>query len=243
MKNYLETNTPMRKIGKVIFPIVMLALFFSACAARSQPAPSEAQAEQQDETTAIKKTLSPFNLIDGTDYLMAGIIPDENREGSFDPFQWINSGGYSSRYSSYTTYNYVFFNTADATYLRLLPTNEYAIIETAGFPQQIYDPTLAQQPPAPIIETWLYKVVKADSNADKILDGRDLVSIAISDVGGNGYTELIENVDEIISQYNKDNFNLFIFYKSGGKNFAASINLITRKLIITTEMDLGEDVQ
>ncbi len=89
----------------------------------------------------------------------------------------------------------------------------------------------------------MYSVIKKDTNNDGYFGDRDKLTIAISDVGGNGYAELIENVDAILSQIYKDNSALFIIYNADEKNFIAKLNPSTREIISTTEMDLGEDVK
>ena len=222
--------------------VLMLVLFTTACIPDIAREVSPAAVESASTPVPVEKSLSSFNPIQGTSYLMAGIIPKPaTRETSLNPFQWINSS-LSSGYSPYFTYNYVFFNVNTEAYHRLLPTNEYVINQTTGFPQLVYDPANPDQP-APVVEFWVYGVVKADSNADGFLDYRDKFTAAISDVGGNGYTELIENVDAVLSQYYKDNLNLFIIYTASEKNFIAKINPSTRELVSTTEMDLGEDVK
>lgn len=191
----------------------------------------------------VEKILSSFNPILGTDYLMAGVVsaPD-TRDSSFNPLEWINNSGRG--YSSYSTgtYNYVFFNLNTEEYKRLLPTNEYSIFQTSGFPVLQYDPANPDQP-APTVEWWVYSVIKTDTNTDGYFGSGDKLTIAISDVGGNGYTEVIENVDAILSQIYKDSSALFIIYNADKKNFIAKINPSTREIISTTEMDLGEDVK
>jgi hypothetical protein len=189
----------------------------------------------------VEKILSPFNPIKGTNYLMAGIISAPvSRESSLNPLEWINSSS-SSSYSS-GTYNYVFFNLSTEEYKRLLPANDYVIFQTAGFPTLQYDPANPNQP-APIVKWWVYSVVKKDTNKDGNLGYGDKLTIGITDVGGNGYTELIENVDAILSQIYKDDSAMFIIYNADQKNYIAKINPSTRKVISTTEMDLGGDVK
>ena len=228
---------------RLLTALVFLAfLFTSACLPNfaREIAPSAVQAGSTPKP--VEKILSSFNPIQGTSYLMAGIIPKpETREGSLNPFEWISNSSYSSGYTSFT-YNYVFFNVDTETYIRLLPVNDYNISQTTGFPQPVYDPANPEKP-APVIEFWVYGVVKADTSGDGFFDYRDKLTIAVSDVGGNGYTELIENVDAILSQYYKDGVSLFIIYSSNDKNFIAKINPSTRALLSTTEMDLGGDVK
>ena len=224
--------------------LLALVLAFSAlaCGRNIISQDSSVNAEAPDAPKPIEKTLSSFTAIAGTDYLMAGIVPIEvTRDSTLNPFEWISSSGYSS-YTSYATYNYVFFNTQTEEYHRLLPDNNSVILQTAGFPQQVYDPNDPQKP-APVIEFWMFNIIKADTNGDTYFDYRDKLTIGISDVGGSGYTELIQNVDVIQSQYYKDSSNFFIIYNVNNKNFIAKVNPITRQILSTTEMDLGEDVK
>ena len=229
---------------RFFIPSLVLVISFStlACSRNIIPQSSAPSVEQPAAPVPVEKTLSSFTAIAGTDYLMAGIVPIEvTRDSSLNPFEWINNSGYSN-YSAYATYNYVFFNTQTEEYHRLLPDNNSIILQTAGFPQQVYDPNDPQKP-APVIEFWMFNIIKADTNGDTYFDYRDKLTIGISDVGGSGYTELIQNVDVIQSQYYKDPSNFFIIYNVNDKNFIAKVNPITRQILSTTEMDLGEDVK
>lgn len=226
--------------------ILLLALSISfsilACGRGIIPQDPSVNAEAPEPPKPVEKTLSTFNPIQGTDYLMAGIVPIElTRDASLNPFEWISSSGYSG-YSAYATYNYVFFNTQTEEYHRLLPDNNSIIFQTAGFPQLVYDPNDPEKP-APVIEFWMFNIIKADTNGDGYFDYRDKLTIGIADVSGANYTELIANVDAIQSQYYKDTSNFFIIYNVNEKNFIAKVNPITRAIVSTTEMDLGEDVK
>lgn len=223
--------------------LVALVLAFStlACTRSIIPQEPSGNAAAPDAPKPVEKTLSSFTPITGTDYLMGGIVPVEiTRDSSINPFEWISRSGYSGY--SYFTYNYVFFNTQNAEYHRLLPDNNSIILQTAGFPQQVYDPNDPTKP-APTIEFWMYNIIKADTNGDANFDYLDKLTVGISDVGGGNYTELIENVDFIQSQYYKDASNFFVIYNVNEKNFIAKVNPITREVLSTTEMDLGEDVK
>jgi hypothetical protein len=198
-------------------------------------------AEPAPTPQPVKKILSSFTSVQGTNYLMAGVVTAPvSREGSLNPLEWINSSS-SSSYSS-GTYNYVFFNLGTEEYKRLLPTNEYVIFQTSGFPTLQPDPAVPNKP-APTVEWWVYSIIKKDTNHDGNLGYGDKLTISISDVGGNGYIELIENVDAILSQIYKDNSAMFIIYNADQKNYIAKINPSTSKVVTTTEMDLGEDVK
>jgi hypothetical protein len=203
--------------------------------------PSITGAEPAPTLQPVKKILSTFTPVQGTNHLMAGIISAPvSRENSLNPLEWINNSSYSS-YSS-GTYNYVFFNLDTEEYKRLLPTNEYVIFQTASFPTLQYDPAEPDKP-APIVKWWVYSIIKKDTNHDGSLGYEDKITIGISDVGGSGYTELVENVDAIQGQIYKDDFAMFIMYNADRKNFIAKINPSTREVLSTTEMDLGEDVK
>jgi len=229
----------MKRIPIFIF---IIALSFSTLACARSAAPQQASPQGGTPPPPVEKTLSTFNPIPGTDYLMAGIVPATvARDSSLNPFAWISSSGYST-YSSYNIYNYVFFNTVTGEYHRLLPANNFVILQTAGYPQPVYDPSEPNKP-APPIEFWVYNMVKTDFNGDGYFDYRDKITVAFSDVSGNGYTELIENVDVILSEYYKDASTFLVIYNVNQKNFVAKINPVTREILSTTEMDLGEDVK
>jgi hypothetical protein len=233
----------MMKRGFILFIVVTsLMVAGTSCAQLLRTSnPSVTGAEPAPTLQPVKKILSSFTPIQGTDHLMAGIISAPvSRESSLNPLEWINNSS-SSSYSS-GTYNYVFFNLGTEEYKRLLPTNEYVVFQTAGFPTLQFDPAQPDKP-APIVEWWVYSIIKKDTNKDGNLGYEDKITISISDVGGTGYTELIENVDAILGQIYKDNSAMFIMYNADKKNYIAKINPSTREVVTTTEMDLGEDVK
>lgn len=227
---------------KRIFIILSISFLVMACIPDIVGGGS-AEVENPEATPkVVEKKLSSFNLVQGTNYLMAGITAAPvSRESSLNPFEWINNSRAYYDYS-YSTFNYVFYNLNTEAYQRLLPTNDYVIAQTLGFPILQYDPSNPDQP-APPIEYWVFAVVKSDSNNDEQLNYEDKLTIAVSDVGGNGYTELIQNADVILSQYYKDGSSLIIIYNADNKNYIAKLNPSTRELISTVEMDLGEDVK
>jgi hypothetical protein len=231
----------MTKRGLILF-IVALSLTIAGPSCTQFPlAYNQSGAEPAPTPQPVKKILSAFTAIQGTHYLMAGVISAPvSRESGLNPLEWINSSS-SSTYSS-GTYNYIFFNLDTEEYRRLLPANEYVIFQTAGFPVLQPDPAVPDKP-APTVEWWVYSIIKKDTNQDGGLGYEDKLTIGISDVGGNGYTELIENVDTILSQIYKDSSAMFIIYYADQKNYIAKINPSMSKVISTTEMDFGEDVK
>lgn len=224
----------------MILLVVMLAV--TACIPDIVGGSPSGSSEPAPTPQPVEKILSSFNPIQGTNILMAGVISAPvSRDSSFNPLEWINNSGSYSSYSS-GTHNYVFFNLDTEEYKRLLPTNEYTIYQTSGFPILQYDPANPDQP-APPVEWWLYGVIKKDTNNDGFFSYEDKLTIGLSDVGGNGYTELVENVDAILGQVYKNNVTLFVMYHADQKNYIAKINPSTREVLTTTEMDLGEDIK
>ena len=228
--------------NKTISIIVLLALFVTSCIPDIVGGGGSVEVSEPGQTPQpSEKILSSFNPIQGTEYYMAAIVTaPATRDSSINPFDWISNSGYSS-YSS-GTYNYIFFNLRTEQHKTLLPTNKYFIIKTSGFPAEQYDPAKPDKP-APVIEWWLFSIAKADTNNDSRTDFQDKLTIGLSDVGGNGYTELIQNVDTSLGEIYKDSSNMFIMYNANDKNYIAKINPSTREVINTTELDLGEDVK
>ena len=188
----------------------------------------------------VEKHLSAFRPIEGTSYMIADISgnPQTEERGSFSPFRWIESG--YSGYSGYEIYNYVFFSSETETFNRLLPINEYVVLQIAGFPPGT--PTEKPEDFKPVM-WWMYVLAKADTDKNGILDYKDKVTIGVTDVGGNSPTELIPDVESVLGHILKDENTLFVIYHSLDKNYIAKIDLPGRQLVSTTEMNLGDDVK
>jgi hypothetical protein len=186
-----------------------------------------------------EKHLSAFQPIEGTDYMIANISgnPAEERSAS-SPFSWIERG--YSGYSGYEIYNYVFFGRETETFNRLLPTNEYVVLQIIGFPSGA-----ATDKPEDFesVRWWLYVLAKADTDKNGILDYQDKLTIGVTDVGGNSPTEVIPDVDNVLGHTLKDDNTLFVIYHSLDKNYVAKIDLPSRQIVSTNEMDLGNDVK
>ena len=186
----------------------------------------------------VEKHLSSFRPIEGTDYLIADISGNPSEERStFSPFNWIERG--YSGYSGYEIYNYVFFNRDTEAFNRLVPTNDYVVLQIIGFPA--VTPTQNPKDFEPV-RWWLYVLAKADTDQNGILDYQDKLTIGVTDVGGNTPTEVIPDIDSVLGYTLKDN-TLFVIYHSLDKNYVAKIDLPGRQVLSTDEMDLGNDVK
>ena len=186
-----------------------------------------------------EKHLSTFRAIEGTDYMIANISgnPAEERSDS-SPFSWIERG--YSGYSGYEIYNYVFFGSETETFNKLLPTNEYVVLQITGFPSGV--PTDKPEDFEPV-KWWMYVLAKTDTDKNGILDYKDKLTIGITDVGGNGPAEVISDVDSVLGHMLKDDDTLFVIYHSLDKNYVAKIDLPSRQVISMSEIDLGDDVK
>lgn len=222
-----------------ILSLAMISLFIigTACSRLTQP-PSSIAIESTVQP--VEKHLSAFRPIEGTSYMIADISgnPQPEERGSFSPFRWIESG--YSGYSGYEIYNFVFFNSDTETFNKLLPTNEYVVLQIVGFPSGT--PTEKPEDFKPVM-WWMYLLAKTDTDNSGILDTKDKKTIGVTDVGGNSPTELIPDVESVLGHVLKEENTLFVIYHSRDKNYIAKIDLPGRQLVSTTEMNLGDDVK
>jgi hypothetical protein len=181
--------------------------------------------------------LGAFQELAGTDYLMAPIATPRGRE---------ELSVKSEDYRTDLARNYLFVNLTDKSSHLLLPTNDYLILEAkvlpaVGQPKEkrtapATDPAKTDAKPAPGGAKWLYyRVVKIDTDNDKHLTGNDRWTVALSDVSGGDYKELIDNVEKILYETNRAD-NLVLIYRADGKNQIAEINLSTKQVSITRDL-------
>jgi hypothetical protein len=221
---------------KFILTLSLFTVFLTACSGlvgrSAKPTDGEAT------LVPVQKTLGAFYPIAGTHYQMASIATDQSasdsRSNGYDLSQLFSSGR-----SDYGVYNYVFFDVEAEKVQALLPDNQNIILSVQGYPTPNATVT-----PEISIAWWLYTLVKQDTNEDGALTYTDSKTLSISDVGGNGYTELIVDVEQVLGDAYKDGNKLLVIYRSKGKNFLASIDLTTRKVTRTSEFpSFGNDVK
>lgn len=162
----------------------------------------------------VKMSLSNFQQLSGTPYLMAPINSQQNYRHSY----YDKTAG--------SIRNYLFVNGNDKSAKKLLTKNDFLFLNSQNVVQQN-----AQTKIDKVNGIW-YTLVTTDTNNDKRLDSRDQKIIAVSDVSGNGYTEMIKKIDRVLGSHQKNQNNVLVFYESGGKNFFAEIDVFRRKLII-----------
>ena len=209
------------------FIIVIGILLFNVSCNRHS---ADSQVQNLRANPNNKRTLGQFKAISGTDYMIANIGSDG--KGEYESF----SGGYGS--GGYA-HNYVFLNTKDNIVIRLLPTNDYLIVETARYPQADKDDKNVR--PA----RWItYSIVKSDTNNDKKLSPEDWDVMAVSDVSGNDYKEVLSGIEKYYGQTMRDEATLIVIYQKDKKKYVSSLDLISKTVISTNELpDLGQDVE
>ncbi|MEO1429019.1 MAG: hypothetical protein AAFV71_08160 [Cyanobacteria bacterium J06633_8] len=159
----------------------------------------------------VKASLGNFRELEGTSYLIAPInYQQDYRQNSY-------AKGAS------TTRNYLFVNANDKSAQRLVPENDYLFLNA----QEVF----LERRAGKIARGMWYEVVKADSNDDKRLDEKDKKTIAVSDVSGSDYTEVIDEVDRLLGSHQKSSKTLLVFYELDGREYVGEINIPKRVLV------------
>ncbi len=222
---------------------LLLAAFATAsCGGAGRGVPvverhSAANASPPTNANDPKVQLGTFQELVGSDYLMAPIATPRGREEYS-----IKSDGSRADYAR----NYLFVNLADKSSHLLLPTNDYLILESKVLPAAGQakeskaapqtEPTKDAGKAVPSGAKWLYyRVVKTDSDNDKHLTTSDRWTVALSDISGRDYKELINDVEAILYETNRAD-NLILIYRADGKNQIAEINLSTKQVTITKDL-------
>jgi hypothetical protein len=217
-----------RWVALILFSLLCLTLLTSCSEVRQVVNPSGAQTTANNsQDNQQNKSLGTFSPVPGTRYLNAQITEAQD-----------SSIRYSSDYKGSVIYNLVYFDPASARMTRLLPSNDFRVIAT------IYLPTSETTQPPQLVSWALYSIVKRDSNNDRTLNEKDERTLAMTDAGGQGYTELIENIKELYGHTMTDTNSLTVIYLKGGRLLTSKINLQKRQVESTQELpSLGSDVK
>lgn len=164
--------------------------------------------------------LGNFESIAHTNYLMAPVFSKQSYQQSY-----YEKGASAVR-------NYLFVNAIDKTTNWLVETNNYLFLSADKLHWS------DNKPDEGTIKWIKYRVVKSDTNADGRLTDKDRWAIAFTDATGKGYTELIQNVEELLGSTLRDENTLIIFYKIDQKRFVSEINLPLRKITETKELPI-----
>ena len=190
-----------------------------------------AQNAQPAVAEATTKIIGTFSTISGTPYLRAPLIEVAERSSGFS----LSSSTYSAPQAS----NYVYLNLETEQTQQLLPDNDAIILENIALPEPSSNDTSDW-----VIEWFLYRIVKEDSNDDDRFSEEDLQIIALSDAGGQGYTELIDGVNQLHGRALRDPQTLLVIYRKDNALWLSEIDLPQRAVVATTELpSFGDDVR
>ena len=167
---------------------------------------------------ATKFGLGSFEIVEGTPYRLAPVTIEQE----------VDRGYYSK--GAVSPANYLVLNVKDKSAIRLVPKNNTLFIQTQKIGKNDKEGKLVKTS-----GIW-YTVVKADTNDDKHLSEEDRKTIAVSDVSGANYTEVIPKVDRLLNTFQINETNVLIIYETDGKSFVAELDLSQRQVIETKEL-------
>ncbi len=197
----------------------------------------------KDETAEkTKYVMGEFSLTKGTDYLIAPVYTDYSGKGRIMNFSNSEYGDYSSKKGDDSLVNnYIFVNRQDLSSRKLFPDNRATILAAQQLGEAGTEGTGSNQKTiVKNIKAILYQVVKADTNSDKKLDHQDKKSIAIADVNGGNYQELVTGIDRVINIHSQSKDKRIVFYQTGPDYFAASIDIPSRSAKMNKLQSIAE---
>jgi hypothetical protein len=195
---------------------------------------------QAAPATAPKVLMTNFQQLNGTPYLYAPIyIATEEQSRSIAKQIKSAVAKSASSYDSSSEWdytidirNYLFVHRDNLSASKLLTDNNARILQLEQIGESF--PVLVKsdrdRPPSGLkkVTALWYVAAPKDTNGDKLIDGRDRKSIAISEVSGANYTEVIKDIDKIIFIQPKGIEHRLAIYMSGKKYFVADIDTTKR---------------
>jgi hypothetical protein len=177
-------------------------------------------------------SVNNFQRIRGTRYLKAEITQEQS------------SRGLSSSSSGRMTRNLVFLDGDSLDSHKLFEQNSNLIVSSTEYPTS----EKATDPATKNLETgtqWLvYEVIKSDTNGNGQIDFQDQITVAFSDGGGVGYTEVLSGLDQVLSISMSTSGRLVVVYARSGSRSASIVDLAQHKVIMTKPLAaLGPDVK
>jgi hypothetical protein len=207
----------------------------------SHPANAEGAAEKKNYV------LGEFVAVSGTDYLSAPVYIDYSGKGRTEAVLSASdeySGAKGAKGGGALVNNYVFVNQKDLSSRKLLPNNKSVILDEHQYGEDIRnpDPKVKVDPAAKPknIKSVLYRVVNADTNNDKVIDGKDKKTIAIADADGSNYKELVPGIERILKIHNPSKDKQVVLYQTGSDFFVASIDIPGRSAQINKLQSIAE---
>lgn len=177
----------------------------------TEPTINDLANKKPEKDNKVKTSLGKFQELEGTPYLMAPV----------NSLPISRQNPYYKKAS--TTRNYLFVNGNDKSAVKLVSRNDFLFLNA----QEV----ILERRDDKIVRGIWYEVVKADSNNDKRLDSNDKKTIAVSDVSGSEYTEIISEVDRLLGSHQRNSTTLLVFYELDGREYVGEINILRRILV------------
>jgi hypothetical protein len=207
----------------------------------SNPANAEGAKEKKNYV------LGEFVAVSGTDYLSAPVYIDYSGKWRTEAVTSASdeySGAKGAKGGGALVNNYVFVNQKDLSSRKLLPNNKSVILEERQYGDDVKKPDPKAKEDAIAqpknIKSVLYRVVNADTNNDKTVDGRDKKTIAIADADGSNYKELVPGMERILKIHNPTKDQQVVFYQTGSDFFVASIDIPSRSAQVKKLQSIAE---
>ncbi len=204
----------------------------------SNPASAEGAKEKKNYV------LGEFVAVNGTDYLSAPVYIDYSGKWRTEAVLAASDEYSGAKGGGALVNNYVFVNQKDLSSRKLLPNNKSVILEEKQYGEDVKKPepkvkddSLAKPKN---IKSVLYRVVNADTNNDKTVDGRDKKTIAIADADGSNYQELVPGMERILKVHNPNKTQQVVFYQTGSDFFVASIDIPGRSAQVKKLQSIAE---
>jgi|GEM_PF-919306 len=169
-------------------------------------------------------TLGTVERIAGSDYAMAPARSEQTYEASY----------YEKDASAVR--NYLFVNIVDKSSRWLVAGNKFLFLSAVKLTPADAEDSRSTKDRYDVVQNsgpvrWIrYEVVTTDTNGDNRLTDRDRRTVAVSDASGEGYTEVVRDVDETLGYLLRDESTLLVFYRSGTDNFVAEVSLPSRQI-------------
>lgn len=163
-------------------------------------------------------TLSELKHISGGNHVMLTLESNQD----------IDSGYYSK--SARSERNYLFIDAHSGETRWLFPDNRQIITETRFFETEKTDKGEGA------VKAILYHVIKSDSTGDGRLTRNDVMSVALSRANGEGYKELISEVDTVVGCTKVDDNTAMIVYERNHTGYSALLDLNTLELGVEREV-------
>ena len=197
-------------------------------------------------------TLSPFQAISGTPFLLAKVTGEQTISSKPVSVRQSakNSIGSSaiSKQTASGMRNAVFFDMRDDTTTSLFPNNDTLILSLQsltdhltihhGVPKTRESLELTSateiapfESPAPGVIRWhLVEYVNRDTNEDGVVSARDDNTLGIVDAGGQRFVEVIPQLGDVFAKDMVDAETLLVIHGTQVKQIAVRIHLPTRKI-------------